>query len=124
MKSLIKLWFAVVILLLSTQAYSETCKDVPQKDEMHAQTVCFYSGTSLESAYQQALKSNEPDNKQLRASLPKKQLEEKSTDAYVTYKPINQSKYRINLLYDGGETIWTLVKMGSKVKIIFDYYPD
>ncbi len=124
MKSYIKSLLVMVVFGISTQAHSATCKDVPQKDEMHSQTVCLYPNMSIERAYEHALKSNEPDGKQLRKALPKKHLEEKSTLAYVAYEPISPSKYQINLLYDGGETIWTMVKKSGNVKIIFDYYPD
>jgi hypothetical protein len=124
MKPLIKPLFATTALIFSMQSYAVLCKDIPQKDEMHAQTVCIYSAANIEDAYQQALKSNETEATQLASHLPQKRFEEKRSEAYVTYTPISPSKYKINLHYDGGETEWMLLKLKNTVKIIFDYYPD
>ena len=119
-----QLFACAILLSTSLPIHAAVCKDVPQKDEMHSQTVCTYFSSTVADAYHQAKISNETDGKQLRNTLPSERLEEKSADAYVTYAPINHSNYQINLMYDGGETVWTILKLNNKVKIIFDYYPD
>ena len=106
-------------------AKAETCKDVPQKDDMHSQTVCFYPYNSLELAYQDALKQSSEDAKYLKRTLPKKHYVDDSSEVVnIEYNPKSASRYVINLGYGGGETVWTMVKLPHKVKITFDYYPD
>ena len=99
------------------------CKDVPQKNEMHSQTVCVFADSSLDRAYQAMRKEFKDDGANLLADLPKKYLEQNRQDVWVAYKP-SPKKYQIDLGYPGGETIWKLYLSAKQVKIIIDYYPD
>ena len=115
------------MLLASLHAHAESCKDIPKKDEMHAQTVCAYGPVTKEQAYQAALRSNKDSAQFLRKKLPTQQTEdvgESDGSPMVTYQPLTPSKYRITMSFDGGETIWTLLETPKQTKIVFDYYPD
>ena len=99
------------------------CKDVPQKDEMHGQTVCTFARSSLDSAYQAARARFKEDGVHLRAQLPVKRLNTTHDSVSVLYQP-SRKKYQIDLGYPGGETIWKLYPSAKQVKIVIDYYPD
>ena len=99
------------------------CKDVPQKDEMHGQTVCSFSGSSLDSAYQAARARFKEDGVHLRAQLPVKRLNTTHDSVSVLYQP-SRKQYQIDLTYPGGETVWKLYPSAKQVKIVIDYYPD
>ena len=116
---------ALSAVQLSAQAKDAElrCKDVPQKDEMHGQTVCSFAGSSLDSAYQAARARFKEDGVHLRAQLPVKRLNTTHDSVSVLYQP-SRKQYQIDLGYPGGETIWKLYPSAKQVKIIIDYYPD
>lgn len=99
------------------------CKDVPQKDEMHSQTVCVFADSSLDRAYQAMRTEFKDDGVNLLPQLPKKRLEQMRQDVQVVYQPAPK-KYQIDLGYPGGETSWKLIPNTQQVKIVIDYYAD
>ena len=116
--------FLGLFLTASAFAKSKTCKDLPQKDEMHGQKACVYYFNTIQRAYQEALGENSEDASHLARSLPSKKSETSANNVTVEYDPKSRSRYVINLRYPGGETVWTLLRSANKVTIVFDYYPD
>lgn len=111
------------LLCFGAQAQGAVCKDVPQRDDYHTQTLCLYANTSLPDAYQRARQDHD-EGRYLLPKLPIKKTQIEQPEVLVHYKPLGTNKYHIDFGFEGGNTEWTFLDTGRATKLIIDHYPD
>lgn len=121
--------FGLILTLATALAHAKSDVSCQTKHgEMSQTTTCFYKDSTLEQAYNVAMKAKEIPN--LKSSLPTKNLYYKPIDTEKTgiigihYRWLNKKKLQVYIHYEGGETVWTLTEQPKGTQIVYDYSAD